>query len=110
NRTGMAGMRVIPFYSEMGEKLGTLAVLIDENGRVMYNFQRRVWDLYKDMMYRMGVWAIATANVYMLIDAVRQAIAFFRDFERQLVMTQIAADNFDIEHLTQGMARIAQQY
>jgi len=109
-RTKQSLYSVIPLYDEMGNKVSQFAVMVDRAGRVIYNFDRDLIQLFQNMFYRMGVWAIATAGVYMFINAIKEAIQYMKDLSRQLKLLEIAAGGLNIGEIIEGIGRLVSEY
>lgn len=97
----------IQVYDDYGNRLGQFAVLADRAGRVTLNFERSLSDLFRTMFYRMGVWAIATAGVYMFINGIRDAIGYVRELSERFIYLQIVADGLDFEKIVRNVEQLS---
>ncbi|MGE4412480.1 MAG: phage tail tape measure protein, partial [Candidatus Caldatribacteriota bacterium] len=101
---------VIPVFDRFGNKVGQFAVNIDRAGRVLINFNRGIREMFEFMFYRMGVWAVATASVYMFINAVRNGLNYIKDLTRDLALLRVAAEDIDFRSLYAGVTDLISEY
>lgn len=107
---GISSYSVIPLFDEMGNKVGQFAVLVDRSGKTLINFERGLKELFSTMFYRMGVWAVATAGVYMFINGIRNAINYVIEISRQLALLKLAAEGLDFVKLYSEFGRTIAEY
>ncbi|MGE4358014.1 MAG: hypothetical protein AB7E08_05645, partial [Candidatus Omnitrophota bacterium] len=100
----------IQIFDQFGNRMGQFAVLVEKNGNVLVNFERNITSLFRNMVYRMGVWAIATGGVYLFINSIKQAIGYIKELSRQLALLQIAAKGLDFSNIYKGMEGLSKQY